>query len=87
MEGDGECGGGRAREGDGEGAGQLVNGDKVWAFMSFASMCFLIFFFFYCLIQETLTVLQNKGKRPLRFKIREVKSQSLKRRGKITITL
>ena len=84
MEGDGECGGGRAREGDGEGAGQLVNGDKVWAFMSFASMYFLIF---YCLIQETLTVLQNKGKRPLHFEIREVKSQSLKKRDKITITL
>ena len=62
----------------------LVNGDKVWAFMSFASMYFLIF---YCLIQETLTVLQNKGKRPLHFEIREVKSQSLKKRDKITITL
>ena len=87
MEGDGDSRRGQ-RVGPGRVTGRgLVNGDKVWAFMSFASMCFLIFFFFYCLIQETLTVLQNKGKRPLRFKIREVKSQSLKRRGKITITL
>ena len=53
---------------DGEGRGP-VNGDKVRAFMSFASMCFLIFFFFYRLIQETLTELQNRGKRQLRFEI------------------
>ena len=75
--------GSRDREGDGKG---LVKGDKVWAFLSFASMCFS-FPFFYCLIQETLIVLQNRSKRLLHFEIAGVKSQSLKRRGKITIML
>ena len=70
--------------GEGNKSGQEGDGE---VFLSFASICFLIFFCFYRLIQETLTELQNRGKRLLRFEITGVKSQSLKRRGKIIITL
>ena len=71
-------------QGEGNKSGQEGDGE---VFLSFASICFLIFFCFYRLIQETLTELQNRGKRQLRFEITGVKSQSLKRRGKIIITL
>ena len=96
REGDGEGQGGAATnprsapwrvtrtQGEGNKSGQ--EGDRE-VFLSFASICFLIFFCFYHLIQETLTELQNRGKRQLRFEIAGVKSQSLKRRDKITITL
>ena len=69
--------GSRDREGDGKG---LVKGDKVWVFLSFASMCFWISFFSDRLIQEILTALQNRGKRQFRFEITGIKTRNLKRR-------